>query len=68
MPPIDSLCQRIEASVSRVVPVDNLACQQLDGILVLSGNVDSRQELLICGMAARAVPGVEKVVVKVKVK
>lgn len=61
------LCQRIQASIKRVVPIENFSCMEEDGKFVLYGEVHSRDEALMCTVVARIVPGVESVVSKIKV-
>lgn len=61
------LCQRIQASIARVAKVENFSCVEEEGKYVLRGEVQSRDEALMCTVVARIVPGVETVVSKVKV-
>ena len=63
----ENLCQRIESSVQRVVNVRNFSCIAQDGKLILRGQVESRDEAVMCIVVARSVPGVETVVSEVKV-
>ena len=63
----ENLCQRIESSVQRVVNVRNFSCNAEDGKLILRGQVESRDEAVMCIVVARSVPGVETVVSEVKV-
>ena len=61
------LCQRILASVCRVVEIEDFSCTEEDGKLILRGQVGSRDEAMMCIVVARSVPGVETVVSEVKV-
>ena len=61
------LCQRIVASVHRVVEIKDFSCTEEEGKLVLRGQVGSRDEAMMCIVVARSVPGVESVVNELKV-
>nr|WP_161501346.1 BON domain-containing protein [Rhodopirellula sp. SM50] len=63
----DNLCRRIEASIQRVVEVHDFSCSVEDGKLILRGQVESRDDALMCVVVARSVPGVETIVSDIKV-
>ena len=66
-PSREDLCQRIQASVERVVQIRDFSCVIDDEKLILRGNVQSRDDAMMCIVVARSVPGVEKVVSEIKV-
>ena len=63
----DNLCRRIEASVQRVVDIQDFSCSIEDGKLTLRGQVETRDDALMCTVVSRSVPGVESVVNDIKV-
>lgn len=63
----DELCQRIRASIHRVVEIENFSCVEEGEKLIIRGHVHSRDEALMCSVVARLVPGVHSVVSQVKV-
>ena len=62
------LCRRIEASVLRVADVRGLRCIAHDGRFVLSGEVNTRDEAMMCGVVARLVPGAGAVINDIRVQ
>ncbi|MCO8122159.1 BON domain-containing protein [Stieleria sp. TO1_6] len=66
-PAVEDVCRRAQASIQRVVDVQNFSCSVEDGKTIIRGQVRSRDEALMCSVIARLVPGVESVVSEVKV-
>ena len=64
----NEICQRVQASIDRVVKVEGLTCTCLDGKFVIGGTVKSRDDALMCSVVARVIPGVEAIVSEVKVQ
>ncbi len=58
---------RIESSITRVVDVRNFQCVWEGDRYVLRGEVASRQEMMMCGVVARLIPGVGRVMNRIKV-
>ncbi|MEO1617761.1 MAG: hypothetical protein AAFV88_18055 [Planctomycetota bacterium] len=56
---------RVTLSITRVVNVSDFKCSEVDGLFVLEGQVQTRDEAEMCALVARLVPGVGKVKNKV---
>ncbi len=65
--PTEDLSRRVCASVSRVVKVDGLCCDQDDEKLLLRGSVASKDDAMMCIVVARSVPGASHIINKIKV-
>ncbi|MEO1525733.1 MAG: hypothetical protein AAFX06_09865 [Planctomycetota bacterium] len=61
------LCERFQASISRVVEIDNFSCEVADGKTIVRGSVENRHEAALCSTVARLVPGGANLVVKMSV-
>ena len=63
------LCDRVQASLDRIVDIDDFVCEQMsEGHVTISGRVASREESLMCGITARVIPGVSRVVNRIKAR
>ncbi|QDV45411.1 BON domain protein [Stieleria neptunia] len=53
--------------MQRVVEVHDFSCSIDDGTVTLRGQVESRDDAMMCIVVARSVPGVESIVSDIKV-
>jgi len=66
-----SICERIMTSVQRALGPEsptNFGCVEQDGVVQISGVAARREDITICGVTARLVPGVTEVRNEVRTK